>query len=98
MSLPCIDHRFLSFNFVRTSRLPVIYVFGKQPVDIQDCASVFDGFFSKDTTQKVILMYDVIYTHCIGKAYCLALQTFTHWTQKFFRLIHLFLLMPDQMN
>ncbi|KAK3847394.1 MAG: diphthamide biosynthesis protein 2 [Linnemannia gamsii] len=46
-----------------TSRLPVIYVFGKQPVDVQDCATVFDGFFAKD--KKVILMYDVIYAHCI---------------------------------
>ncbi|KAF9189362.1 Diphthamide biosynthesis protein 2 [Haplosporangium sp. Z 767] len=50
-----------------TSRLPVIYVFGKQPVDVQDCASVFDGFFSKDKAQKIILMYDVIYTHCIDE-------------------------------
>ncbi|KAF9933030.1 Diphthamide biosynthesis protein 2 [Linnemannia zychae] len=48
-----------------TSRLPVIYVFGKQPVDVQDCASVFDGFFAKDKAQKVILMYDVIYAHCV---------------------------------
>ncbi|KAG0289792.1 Diphthamide biosynthesis protein 2 [Linnemannia gamsii] len=46
-----------------TSRLPVIYVFGKQPVDVQDCASAFDGFFAKDKAQKVILMYDVIYAH-----------------------------------
>ncbi|KFH67893.1 hypothetical protein MVEG_06624 [Podila verticillata NRRL 6337] len=50
-----------------TSRLPVIYVFGKQPVDVPDCAVVFDGFFSKDKSQKVILMYDVIYAHCIDQ-------------------------------
>lgn len=49
-----------------TSRLPVIYVFGKQPVDVQDCAKNFDGFFGKDKAQKVVLMYDVIYAHCIG--------------------------------
>ncbi|KAF8935118.1 Diphthamide biosynthesis protein 2 [Dissophora ornata] len=54
-------------SYGRTSRLPVIYVFGKQPVDVQDCASVFDGFFSKDKSRKVILMYDVIYAHCIDK-------------------------------
>lgn len=57
----------LSLVVFRTSRLPVIYVFGKQPVDVPDCAAVFDGFFSKDKSQKVILMYDVIYAHCIGK-------------------------------
>lgn len=45
----------------------MIYVFGKQPVDVSDCATTFDGFFSKDKSQKVILMYDVIYAHCIGK-------------------------------
>ncbi|KAF9133612.1 Diphthamide biosynthesis protein 2 [Mortierella sp. 14UC] len=50
-----------------TSRLPVIYVFGKQPVDVQDCATVFDGFFAKDKAQKVILMYDVIYAHCVER-------------------------------
>ncbi|KAG0085031.1 Diphthamide biosynthesis protein 2 [Podila epicladia] len=50
-----------------TSRLPVIYVFGKQPVDVSDCATTFDGFFSKDKSQKVILMYDVIYAHCIDQ-------------------------------
>ncbi|KAF9366344.1 Diphthamide biosynthesis protein 2 [Mortierella sp. NVP85] len=48
-----------------TARLPVIYVFGKQPVDIQDCASAFDGLFSEDKTKRIILMYDVIYAHCI---------------------------------
>ncbi|KAI1321441.1 Diphthamide biosynthesis protein 2 [Mortierella claussenii] len=48
-----------------TSRLPVIYVFGKQPVDVHECASVFNGFFEKDKAQKIILMYDVIYAHCI---------------------------------
>ncbi|KAF9431225.1 Diphthamide biosynthesis protein 2 [Entomortierella beljakovae] len=48
-----------------TSRLPVIYVFGKQPVDVQECAKVFDGFFEKDKSRKVILMYDVIYSHSI---------------------------------
>ncbi|KAG0208949.1 Diphthamide biosynthesis protein 2 [Mortierella sp. NVP41] len=50
-----------------TSRLPVIYVFGKQPVDVQDCATVFDGFFAKDKAQKLILMYDVIYAHCVDQ-------------------------------
>ncbi|KAG0308451.1 Diphthamide biosynthesis protein 2 [Dissophora globulifera] len=54
-------------SYGRTSRLPVIYVFGKQPVDVQDCVSVFNGFFSADKARKIILMYDVIYTHCIDQ-------------------------------
>ena len=36
-------------------------------MDVQDCATVFDGFFAKDKAKKVILMYDVIYAHCVGK-------------------------------
>lgn len=40
-------------------------------MDVEDCVSVFDGFFAKDKAQKVILMYDVIYAHCIGKERCM---------------------------
>ncbi|KAF9585162.1 Diphthamide biosynthesis protein 2 [Lunasporangiospora selenospora] len=50
-----------------TSRLPVIYVFGKQPVDIQHCAATFDQLFAGDKAKKVILMYDVIYSHCVDQ-------------------------------
>ncbi|KAG0364287.1 putative diphthamide synthesis protein-domain-containing protein [Gamsiella multidivaricata] len=50
-----------------TSRLPVIYVFGKQPVDVQHCASVLDGFFAENKSRKIVLMYDVIYAHCIDQ-------------------------------
>ncbi|KAG0049381.1 Diphthamide biosynthesis protein 2 [Gryganskiella cystojenkinii] len=64
ISADCIIHYGRSCQSP-TSRLPVIYVFGKQPVDVQDCAKTFDGFFGKDKAQKVILMYDVIYAHCI---------------------------------
>ena len=38
-------------------------------MDLQDCASVFDGFFAKDKSQKILLMYDVIYAHCVGKGH-----------------------------
>ncbi|KAG0010746.1 Diphthamide biosynthesis protein 2 [Entomortierella chlamydospora] len=54
-------------SYGRTSRLPVIYVFGKQPVDVQECANVFDGFFGEDKAKKMVLMYDVIYSHCVDK-------------------------------
>ncbi|GJJ73355.1 diphthamide biosynthesis protein 2 [Entomortierella parvispora] len=62
-----------------TSRLPVIYVFGKQPVDVQDCAATFDGFFGKDKAQKAVLMYDVIYSHCIDQLLA-TLQSEMHYT------------------
>ncbi|KAF9165623.1 Diphthamide biosynthesis protein 2 [Actinomortierella ambigua] len=50
-----------------TSRLPVIYVFGKQPIDVLDCAKSFDGIFQENKNQGVILMYDVVYAHCIDE-------------------------------
>ncbi|KAJ7854318.1 putative diphthamide synthesis protein-domain-containing protein [Mycena olivaceomarginata] len=44
----------------QTSRLPVIYVFGKKPIDVEDCAQrvsqVFDG-------TSALLRYDVAYAH-----------------------------------
>ncbi|KAF7328851.1 2-(3-amino-3-carboxypropyl)histidine synthase subunit 2 [Mycena venus] len=44
----------------RTSRLPVIYVFGKKPIDVEDCslrvAEVFEG-------ASALLRYDVAYAH-----------------------------------
>ncbi|KAJ7641509.1 putative diphthamide synthesis protein-domain-containing protein [Roridomyces roridus] len=44
----------------QTSRLPVIYVFGKKLIDVNDCAQriaeVFDG-------QRALLRLDVAYTH-----------------------------------
>ncbi|KAJ6510615.1 putative diphthamide synthesis protein-domain-containing protein [Mycena sanguinolenta] len=44
----------------QTSRLPVIYVFGKKPIDVEDCsrsvAQVFEG-------SSALLRYDVAYTH-----------------------------------
>ncbi|KAF7361445.1 2-(3-amino-3-carboxypropyl)histidine synthase subunit 2 [Mycena sanguinolenta] len=44
----------------QTSRLPVIYVFGKKPIDVEDCSrnvsQVFEG-------SSALLRYDVAYTH-----------------------------------
>ncbi|KAF9971481.1 Diphthamide biosynthesis protein 2 [Actinomortierella ambigua] len=52
-----------------TSRLPVIYVFGKQPVDVSDCAKSFDELFQSNKSQGIILMFDVVYAHCIDDLY-----------------------------
>ncbi|KNC98973.1 diphthamide biosynthesis protein 2 [Spizellomyces punctatus DAOM BR117] len=48
-----------------TSRLPVLYVFGKAPIDVHDCARAFDHHFSAQRNQPVLLMYDVMYHHVI---------------------------------
>ncbi|RIA85674.1 putative diphthamide synthesis protein [Glomus cerebriforme] len=49
-----------------TSRLPVLYVFGKQPIDLDHCLESFDQFFKQDKDQLLLIMYDVIYSYCIN--------------------------------
>ncbi|CAG8749701.1 16794_t:CDS:10, partial [Cetraspora pellucida] len=50
-----------------TSRLSVLYVFGKHPIDIDHCLEVFDYLFDHNSTIKIIIMYDVVYSYCIDK-------------------------------
>ncbi|KAK7436879.1 Diphthamide biosynthesis protein 2, variant 2 [Stygiomarasmius scandens] len=52
----------------QSPRIPVIYVFGKKPVDVDDCVNQFQKALqlSSDETGKerpVILRHDVAYTH-----------------------------------
>ncbi|XP_038075027.1 2-(3-amino-3-carboxypropyl)histidine synthase subunit 2-like isoform X2 [Patiria miniata] len=47
-----------------TSRLPVLYIFGQRPIDEDHCCQIFQEFFA-DGSQPVIVMYDVVYAHCI---------------------------------
>ncbi|CAG8461635.1 1987_t:CDS:10 [Acaulospora colombiana] len=56
-----------SLNLLSTSRLPVLYVFGKQLIDMDHCSTIFDGFFGNDNSQKIVIMYDVVYCHCIDE-------------------------------
>ena len=61
-----------TLNSLRTSRLPVIYVFGKKPLDIDRCvealASEFESNSQKDSTTVILLRHDVVYTHHAGTA------------------------------
>ncbi|KAJ8276936.1 hypothetical protein GJAV_G00069550 [Gymnothorax javanicus] len=45
-------------------RLPVMYVFGKRPVDLQKCLSSFYDLYP-DRQSNVIILYDVTYCHVI---------------------------------
>ncbi|KAH9161619.1 diphthamide biosynthesis protein [Lactarius sanguifluus] len=49
----------------KTYRLPVIYVFGKKPVDVKDAAeSLLESWTSSNPSAKVaVLKHDVAYTH-----------------------------------
>ncbi|KAI8086195.1 diphthamide biosynthesis protein 2 [Halteromyces radiatus] len=49
-----------------TSHLPVLYVFGQQPVDINDCIEKFQELIP-DRSQPVIIMCNVEYAHATEK-------------------------------
>jgi diphthamide biosynthesis protein 2 len=52
----------------RNYRLPVIYVFGKKPVDVEDAAKMlWESFYSSDSPTKfAVLKHDIAYTHEAG--------------------------------
>lgn len=55
----------------RTSRLPVIYVFGKQHIDVDDCVAQLSRIvreqLESDSSKKVVLVKtDVAYAYIIG--------------------------------
>ena len=54
----------------RNYRLPVIYVFGKKPVDVQDAAKMlWESFSSSNNLTKVaVLKHDVAYAHEAGRS------------------------------
>ena len=55
----------------RNYRLPVIYVFGKKPVDVQDAAKMlWESFSSSNNLTKVaVLKHDVAYAHEAGRSW-----------------------------
>ncbi|XP_077981448.1 2-(3-amino-3-carboxypropyl)histidine synthase subunit 2-like [Glandiceps talaboti] len=47
-----------------TRRLPVLYVFGQQDIDVEHCFSTFQQLFP-DKDSDIVLMYDFVYAHAI---------------------------------
>ncbi|XP_060787688.1 2-(3-amino-3-carboxypropyl)histidine synthase subunit 2 [Neoarius graeffei] len=47
-----------------STRLPLMYVFGKRPINVQECAAVFRELYP-DTESHVIILYEVTYSHAI---------------------------------
>ncbi|KAG7330001.1 hypothetical protein KOW79_006223 [Hemibagrus wyckioides] len=45
-------------------RLPLMYVFGKRPINVQECARAFRDLYPDHETH-VIILYDVTYSHAI---------------------------------
>lgn len=59
---------FLTSMWCRPSRLPVIYVFGRKPIEVESCVNhVLDLVISKDTRPlSVIIRHDVAYSYQLG--------------------------------
>ncbi|CAL8398646.1 unnamed protein product [Arctogadus glacialis] len=47
-----------------TTRLPLIYVFERRPLDLEKCAAAFREMYP-DTQSHVVVLYDVNYSHAI---------------------------------
>lgn len=58
-----------SYFYPRTSRLPVIYVFGKKEIDVDDCVEKLLSTLQdvSDDAQTILLRMDVTYSHRAGK-------------------------------
>ena len=45
--------------------IPVLYIFGKDHIDINHCCESFRTIFP-DQESKVLVIYEVMYNHAIG--------------------------------
>jgi diphthamide biosynthesis enzyme Dph1/Dph2-like protein len=50
----------------RTERLPVLYVFGREEVKMEECERAFRELFP-DPMTSVLILYDTVYHHCIAE-------------------------------
>ncbi|KAI9598338.1 putative diphthamide synthesis protein-domain-containing protein [Syncephalis fuscata] len=48
-----------------TQRLPVMYVFGRAPIDVKACATAFDNTYNGQTDSNIVIVSDVIYQYAI---------------------------------
>ena len=53
-------------HYFRTRRLRTLYVFGREDVCVDKCCDSFKELFP-ETDAKVVLLFDTIHHHVIGK-------------------------------
>nr|CAD7408765.1 unnamed protein product [Timema cristinae] len=58
-----------------TSRLPVLYVFRKSSLDVPHFVTCFKDTFP-DTSERILLLYDVSYAHYMGEVSNLLMSAF----------------------
>lgn len=65
--MPSNLHNKLMASFLcSTSRIPVLYIFGKEAMDMQACVAAFRSIYH-DKLSHIIIMYDVTYSHVTGE-------------------------------
>ena len=56
-----------SLPFIRISQVPVIYVFGRKPIDVLNCVAELTNSIRESprafSAEHVVLRYDVVYSH-----------------------------------
>jgi diphthamide biosynthesis protein 2 len=50
----------------RTSRLPVVYVLGKKPLDVEHCVPSFVDALAPEDKRTILLKSDVMFNHTMG--------------------------------
>ena len=50
----------------RTRRLPVLFIFGKEVVDVRDCERCLRNTIATGGEEHVLVMLDTVYSHCTG--------------------------------
>jgi diphthamide biosynthesis protein 2 len=66
--LPALYRKVTDVSLFRNYRLPIIYVFGKRPIDVDDAAhELLESYtISGISAKTVVLRHDVAYTHAAG--------------------------------
>lgn len=67
ISLRCAPWPSVAVTY-RTRRLPVLFVFGKEKIEVRDCERAFRETFPHPQAQQehVLLMYDTVFSHAVG--------------------------------
>lgn len=69
--IPLRDDQSDFHSFIRTSLLPVIYVFGRKPIDVLNCVMEFTNSIRDSpracSAERVVLRCDVVYLHMASK-------------------------------
>lgn len=53
------------YFLLSTKRIPVLYIFGREAIDLENCMAAFKSIYPDKHTHTLI-MYDVRYSYVVG--------------------------------